>query len=71
MNLADASPEPKQKKKKRNSRKTELVEESKDDQVYKSAVKTRSALKAGRVEHVEADSVAEYLANTRIDSVMR
>ena len=67
--MADASPVPKPKKQKR--RKTELVEESKEDQAYKSAVKTRSALKAERVERVEADTVAEYLANTRIDAVMR
>ena len=34
-------------------------------------VKTRSALKAERVDRVEADNVAEYLASTRIEAVMR
>lgn len=68
FNLADASPVPKKKKTKK--KKTELVEESKDGQVYRSAVKTRSALKAERVDRMDADTVAEYLASTRIDAVM-
>lgn len=64
------SPIPNKRKKtksgKASRRIQELVEEEKEGEVYKSSVRTRSALKALRTERLEADSVASQLAAAKL-----